>query len=80
MQQDELGYFGWVIKYLDFYFEYGYRANPFELDAWTWERDITNSQRGIEHQNTFAAWLTNICRKDRQLEHTDGDSEPDQAT
>jgi hypothetical protein len=31
-----------VVKYLDFHFEHGYRSNPFELDAWTWERDITN--------------------------------------
>ena len=42
MQQDELGYFIWVVKYLDFHFEHGYRANPFELDAWKWEKNIGN--------------------------------------
>ena len=40
LQQDELGYFKWVLKYLSFHFEYGYKDNPFEVDSRTWDEDI----------------------------------------
>ena len=55
LQQDELGYIKWVLKYLKFHWDFGYSHNPLEVDARKWDRDT--------EQRPSRAWENYVPKK-----------------